>query len=158
MKLVLKQCVLVFFSCVLLGCTTPGEPSADASLDDNRGGHDCISQSSIRDYQVLNDRNLVVTAGVKRKYHMVLSRPAFGLRSTWQIGFRAMSQRICGGTADLVYSDGIMGAESIRVRSIRELNPEELDDLLVQFGKKEPDIEQAPAQDEVKGAEVEELD
>ena len=158
MKLVLKQCVLVFFSCVLLGCTTPGEPSADASLDDNRGGHDCISQSSIRDYQVLDESNLIITEGVKRKYHVVLTRRAFGLRSTWQIGFRSMSGRVCANSADLIFNDGLTGPESVRVRSIRQLSPEDLDDLLIRFGKKESDVGQAPAQEEIKGAEVEELD
>jgi hypothetical protein len=158
MKLVLKQSLLVVFSGILLGCAAPGEPSADAALDDNRGSRDCISQSSIRDYQVLNDSNLIITEGVKRKYHVVLSYPAFGLRSTWQIGFQSRSHRICGGMADLVYNDGIRGAERVRIHSIRELDPEDLDDLLVRFGKKKPDVEQAPAQEEVKGAEVEELD
>ena len=158
MKHVLKQCVLVFFSGSLLACATPGEPSADASLDEDRGGRDCISQSSIRDYQVLDESNLIVTEGVKRKYHVVLSRRAFGLRSTWQIGFHSMSNRICAGMADLVYNDTISRGESIRIHSIREIDPDELDDLLVRFGKKEPDVTQAPAQDDVKGAEVEELD
>jgi len=158
MKHVIKQCVLVLFSGSLLACATPGEPSGETSLAEDRGNRDCISQSSIRDYQVLDDSNLIVTEGVRRKYHVALSRRAFGLRSTWQIGFHTMSGRVCAGTADLVYNDGISGRERIRVRSVRELGPEDLDDLLVRFGKKEPDVEQAPAQDEVKGAEVEELD
>jgi hypothetical protein len=51
-----------------------------------------------------------------------------------------------------------MGNESIRIASIRELSPEEHEHLLIQFGKKEPEIEQTPAPREVKGAEVEELD
>ena len=33
-------------------------------------------------------------------------------------------------------------AEEIRVRSIRELTPEEHEDLLVRFGKKEPEVPQ----------------
>jgi len=49
-------------------------------------------------------------------------------------------------------------AESIRIASIRELSPEDHEDLLIQFGKKKPEIEQTPAPREVKGAEVEELD
>ena len=69
-----------------------------------------------------------------------------------------MTGRVCGGTADLVYSDSFVGPERVGVRSIRELEPEDLDDLLVRFGKKEPDVAQAPAQEEIEGAEVEELD
>ena len=158
MKHVLKQYVLVLFSGSLLACAAPGEPSSGPAFADDRGGRDCISQSSIRDYQVLDESNLIVTAGVKRKYHVVLSHRAFGLRSTWQIGIRSMTGRVCGGTADLVYSDSFVGPERVGVRSIRELEPEDLDDLLVRFGKKEPDVAQAPAQEEIEGAEVEELD
>ncbi len=51
-----------------------------------------------------------------------------------------------------------MDKESIRIASIRELSPEDHDDLLIQFGKKEPEIEQTPEPQEVEGAEVEELD
>jgi hypothetical protein len=51
-----------------------------------------------------------------------------------------------------------MANESIRIESIRELAPEDHEYLLIQFGKKEPEIEQTPVPREVKGAEVEELD
>ena len=53
---------------------------------------------------------------------------------------------------------GHMDNESIRIASIRELSPEDHEDLLIQFGKKEPEIEQTPVPQEVEGAEVEELD
>jgi len=51
-----------------------------------------------------------------------------------------------------------MSNESIRIESIRELTPEDHEYLLIQYGKKEPEIKQTPAPQEVKGAEVEELD
>ena len=158
MKHVIKQYVLILFSGSLLACAAPGEPSADASFAEEQVVRDCISQSSIRDYQVLDESNLIITEGVKRKYHVVLTRRAFGLRSTWRIGFHSMSGRVCANSADLIFNDGLTGPESVRVRSIRQLSPEDLDDLLIRFGKKEPDVEQAPAQEEIKGAEVEELD
>jgi hypothetical protein len=121
-------------------------------------GHDCISQSTIRDYQVLDDRNLIVTAGAKRKYHVQLSRQAFGLRSNWKIGFRSPTGRICSGTGDVVVNDSFGSEETIRISSIKAVEPDELNALLVQFGKKVPEVERAPAQEKVKGAEVEELD
>ena len=158
MQLVIKQCVLVLFSSSLLSCAAPDERSEDATYATEQPRRDCISQSSIRDYQVLDESNLIVTEGVKRKYHVVLAHRAFGLRSTWQIGFRSMSGRVCGYSADLIYNDGLTGPEKVSVRSIRQLSPEDLDDLLIRFGKKKPDVEQAPAQEEIKGAEVEELD
>jgi hypothetical protein len=120
-------------------------------------GSDCISQMTIRDYQVLDDSNLIVTGAAKRKYHVILSRRAFGLASTWRIAFRSSSGRICSGFSEVVVDDGI-GAEVINIRSVRQLTPEEHDDLLVRFGKKEPDVNQATAPEPVEGAEVEELD
>ena len=47
---------------------------------------------------------------------------------------------------------------AIRIESIRELTEAEEEHLLIRFGKKEPEIKQTPAPQEVEGAEVEELD
>jgi len=47
---------------------------------------------------------------------------------------------------------------TIRIASIRELGQEDKDHLLIQYGRKKPEIEQTPAPQDVKGAEVEELD
>jgi hypothetical protein len=121
------------------------------------GRPDCISTRTIRDYRVLDDANLVVTANANRKYHISLSRRAVGLRASWKIGFRATSGRICGGFDDIIVDDGF-GPERIRIADIRELTPEEYDELLVRFGKKEPTTKPAPATKPVESAEVEELD
>jgi len=64
---------------------------------------------------------------------------------------------ICAMSGDVVVNDGIR-PESYRIRSVRELSPEDLEALLIRFGKKKPEIEQTPATQEVDGAEVEELD
>ena len=157
-QLLIKHSVIVFTLCSLVACAAPGEPRNTASLSDEPVSRDCISQSSIRDYQVLDDSNLIVTASVRRKYHVQLSRRAFGLRSTWKIAFRSPTGMICGGSSDLVFDDGMRSYEQIGVRSIRELSAEETDDLLVRFGKKEAETKQALATEEVDGAEVEELD
>jgi len=156
-KNILKQLVTIVISSVLVACAASGEPTEMSADDRQSRGRDCISQSSIRDYQVLDDSNLIVTASVKRKYHVILTRRAFGLRSTWKIGFRSPTARICSGSGEIVFQDG-MGPERITIRSVRELTPDEADELLVRFGKKEPEFEQAPATEDVEGAEVEELD
>lgn len=149
--------LITVFSGSLVACATT-EKTPDEVADEGGSRHsDCISQTTIRDYQVLDDSNLIVTAAVKRKYHIVLSRRAFGLRSSWNIRFWSSSGRICPGFGELIVNDG-MRPERIRIKSIRELSPDDLDDLLVQFGKKEPEIEQTPAPEEIGGAEVEELD
>jgi len=156
-KVFLKQILIVAFSCSLLACAASEQAPDTADREPASRAHDCISQSSIRDYRVLDDSNLIVTAAVKRKYHLILTRRAFGLRSTWNIGFRSPMGLICPNSGELIIDDGF-GPERFHIRSIRQLSPEDLDDLLVRFGKKEPEFEQAPATEEVEGAEVEELD
>jgi hypothetical protein len=157
-KRFIKQLIIAVSLSSLGACAGSGEPRDDANLADTPTGRDCISQSSIRDYQVLDESNLILTAGVKRKYHMKLSRRAYGLRSSWKIAFRSPSGRVCAGMSDIIFEDGFDTYEQIRVDSIRELSPEEADDLLIQFGKKKDETKQAPATEEIDGAEVEELD
>lgn len=156
-KYLLKPLVILFFSSTILGCATSSTAPEELANEPTPRGNDCISQGSIRDYEVLDDGNLIVTGGVKRKYHVALMRRAFGLRSSWRIGFQTRSAQVCPGFSDLVFDDGT-GLQSIQVSSIRALTPEEYDDLLVRFGKKQPEVKQAPAPEKVEGAEVEALD
>jgi len=58
----------------------------------------------------------------------------------------------------VVVNDSFGSNETIQISSIKEVEPDELNALLVQFGKKVPEVERAPVQEDVKGAEVEELD
>ena len=88
---------------------------------------------------------------------MTLQRRAFGLRSSWGIAFNSPTGRICGGFGEVVF-EGNPVPESIRIASVRQLTPEEEDDLLIRFGLKEPEIERMPAPTEVEGADIEELD
>jgi len=157
-KTFIKPVVIVFLSSVLVACAAQGEPSDSLAYEDESRGDDCISQSTIRDYQVLDEGNLIVTASARRNYHVVLRRRAFGLRSTWQVGFRSPMSRICSGTAELIFDDGFGRTDGIQIASIRELSPEGVDELLIRFGKKDPEFEQAPVEADVPGAEVEELD
>jgi len=75
------------------------------------------------------------------------------------IVFDSRTSRICSGFSEIVVRD-IMGdrTEAIGILDIRLLNPGDEEDLLIKFGKKEPEIKQAPVPQEVEGAEVEELD
>ncbi|MCP4301708.1 MAG: hypothetical protein GY783_14065 [Gammaproteobacteria bacterium] len=87
----------------------------------------------------------------------MLQRRALGLRSSWSIAFKSPTSRICSGFSEMVFQ-GHFDGESIRIASIRELSKEDEEDLLIRYGKKEPEIKQTPAPQEVNGAEVEELD
>ena len=152
-----KQLVIIVCSSVLLSCASPqkGPDSVDSEATARRS--DCIFQSSIRGYTVLDESNLIVSAAGRRTYHVVLRRRAYGLSSSWGIRFESPTGRICSSFSEVIF-DGHLANESIRIASIRELTPEDHEYLMIQFGKKEPEFEQTPAPREVKGAEVEELD
>ena len=159
----IKHSLILLSSCYIVACaaTDPGAESGE--IQAVSAGSDCISERSIRDYTVLDDANLIVRESRNRNYHMELARPAYGLRSSWRIEFRDSVGRICGGSSDIVVADGA-GVSSasfdrtVRIRSIRRLTPEDEEDLLIRFGKKEPEIEQPRQPEKVGGAEVEELD
>lgn len=154
---VLKQLFIAGVSSTLLACAGSSEPSLGDEPDGASPRSDCISSRTIRDYRVLDDANLIVTANSNKKYHLTLSRRAVGLRASWKIAFRSTGGRVCGRFDDIIVDDGL-GPESIRIAAIMQLTPEEYDALLVRFGEKEPAIEPAPATDDVESAEVEELD
>jgi len=155
--MLIKQFIIICFSSILLACagseTAPDGDDSGASS----GRTDCIFRSSIRGYSVLDESNLVIEGSGRRNYHVVLRRRAHGIRSTWAIGFDSPTSRVCAGFSEVVFK-GHMDNESIRILSIRELSQEDHESLLIQFGKKKPEIETTPGPREVEGAEVEELD
>ena len=145
-----KQWFILLLSSSLLAC-------AGTVSDPDSSRPDCISQSSIRGYTVLDDANLIVEGSSRRKYHVGLQRRAFGLSSSWNIAFRSPTGRVCASFSELIYV-GDFERESIRIASIKELTTDEEEILLIQYGKKKPEIEHTPAPIEQPGAEVEELD
>lgn len=153
----IKQFISITILSSLLGCATPGQDTIPDDSGSERRGTDCISRSAIRDYQVLDDSNLIVTAAARRKYHVVLGRGAVGLRSSWQIAFHSPTSQVCAGFGEIVVDDGF-GPEGFRIASVRELTPEDEEELLIRFGKIEPKYKQPPRKQDVEGAEVEELD
>jgi hypothetical protein len=157
MKSTIKHSFIVFTLSITLGCAgTPGDETHGLSESGSRRG-DCIHEPSIRGYSILDEQNLIVEAAGRRKYHVELMRRAIGLRSSMGIAFYSSMSRICGGFSDIVF-DGQFDGESIRIKSIRELSPDELEAILIDFGKLEPEIRSAPVPQDVRGADVEELD
>jgi len=144
---------------MLVACASSEERDETANSGADRSREDCIHQPSIRGYNVLDEQNLIVDAAGRRKYHVVLRRRAHGLRNTWGIAFDAQTSRVCSGFGEVIYkSDFGNMKETVRISEIRLLTPEDEETLLIRFGKKEPEIKQTPAPQEVQGAEVEELD
>ena len=156
-NILIKHWFIVVCSSVLFACASTENSATTVPASEVSARSDCISQSSIRDYRVLDDANLIVTEGVSRTYHVELLRRAHGLRSSRAIGFDSATGRICGRFDDLLY-DGSLGTERVAIVSVRRLSPEQEEELLIRFGKKEPEYEQPRRPNEVEGAEVEELD
>jgi hypothetical protein len=141
----------------MVACASdPDKPLSEPAADFERGT-DCIFQATVRDYEVLDNSNLVVTATGRKKYHVRLSRPAFALGSTWGIGFNTRLSQICPGTADIVLS-GSLEPETVPIAGIRSLSEDDYDNLLIRFGEKVPEQTKTPPDSDIEGAEVEELD
>jgi hypothetical protein len=155
--MLIKQLIILVYSSGILACVGSNEGVDEANYEQSAGRSDCISEGTIRNFQVLDQSNLIITAAGKRKYHMVLSRPAYGLQSTWRLGFVGPTSQICAGFGEVVYDQGF-GSEKIRILSLTRLSPEQEEMLLVQFGLKEPEFEHPRTPEKVEGARVEELD
>ena len=128
-----------------------------SAIDLDHRGSDRIWIRTIRDYTVLDDRNLLIWASPKRPYFVRLSSPAWGLRGSFQIGTISRDDRLCPYGGDALVFDSA-GRVTARIASILRISEDEANWLLVRFGRKEPADDQAPAPKPVAGAEVEELD
>jgi len=153
----IKQLFITITSCALASCASPESVAETGKTGAGGGRTDCIFRSSIRGYSVLDEANLIIEGSGRRKYHVALRQRAYGISSSWGITFDSPTSRVCAGFSEVVFDDHLNG-QSIAIASIRELSPEDYEDLLIRYGKMKPEIEQTPAPAEVKGAEVEELD
>ena len=103
------------------------------------------------------DRSTLLMEGMgNRDYLVTLVSPAFELSSAFRLGFSSRDDWLCPYGGDRIVFDGV-GNESVMIRGISRVTPEQKEDLLIRYGKKEPDEQQDQAPPEVKGAEVEEL-
>ena len=157
MKRYLKQLVILFILGNFSLFSTAFADDLDAGFELDYRGSDCISIRTIRDYTALDDKNLLIWASAKRPYFVRLFSPAWGLRSSFQLGTVSRDDRLCPYGGDALVFDSA-GRDTARIASIRRISPDEADWLLVRFGKKDPAEEQAPAPEPLEGAEVEELD
>ena len=153
-----KQLLMIISSCCLIACASTEQGAAEEAKVADSTGTDCISNSTIRNYTILDNANLIVAQGASRKYHVELRRPAHGLRASRAIGFQSQSGLICGRFSEVLIDGDGLNMEKIRISSIWRLTPESEEDLLIRFGKIEPEIEQTRQPETVEGAEVEELD
>jgi len=157
MKTLLKQLIVIACSSVFVINAGAADESRKSIDDLNLRGSDCILIRTIRDYTALDDSHLLIRGSARRGYFVTLGRPAFGARSSYRLGFSSRDDQLCPYGGDSIVFGGL-GNESISVRSISRVNEEQIDQILIRFGKKTPTEKQTPTPAEVKGAEVEELD
>lgn len=135
----------------LAGCATTD--AGDRAAPDDPGGRasDCIFSSSIRDFTALDNRNLILDVPGSRAYHVVLASPSLNLETEFRIGIldRDGDNRICPFGRDRILIDGPL-REEISIRSIRQLDEEDLEALRVEFG-----LDEAAPEDSVTVTEVE---
>jgi Family of unknown function (DUF6491) len=153
----MKHIVILF----LLGFALSAEaadPATSGNISDiGRNGSDCIWMRTVRDYTPLDDRNLILWGPGKRGYLVTLLYRSFDLRSSMGLGFSSRDDQLCPYGGDEIVVNGL-SREAIGIRSIAELDAQQVEQVMIRFGKKEPNEQQTPAGHDVKGAEVEELD
>lgn len=156
-KNLIKQCFIAVISCgILHGCASTGEQN-ELGDDIDYSGSDCISIRTIRDYTPLDRSNLLIEGAGKRTYLVSLMHSSLELRSSFGIGFSSRDDWLCPYGGDEIVVESLSG-ERVRIRSISRLNEEQVEDVLIRYGKIEPSEEQDPAPaEELQGAEVEEL-
>ncbi len=157
MKNDLNQLFLIVSASTFLTGAVLADSDAEDTDNDRMGRSDCIFSSSIRGYTVLDERNLLIEGTGRRQYHVVLTRRAWGLKSSWNLGIKSPTSQVCAGFSEIRLDPHHSALDTVRIQAITRLTEDEHEDILVRFGKKEPSYEQTPAPREVKGAEVEEL-
>lgn len=147
--------VTLLFLSFLAACAGTGEERTAEARDIDYHGSDCILISTIRDYRTLDDRNLLIYGPANRAYFVTLFRPSFELRSSFQLGFSSRDDQLCPYGGDAIVVGGLT-PEEVGIQSISRVDEQQVEQLLVRYGKKKLSGPQTPEPGKVKGAEVEE--
>ena len=70
----MKQIFIVCIASILLACASPEKEPSSADFEPSTRTSDCILEGTIRDYRVLDESNLVVTASGRLNDHIELTR------------------------------------------------------------------------------------
>ena len=152
----IKQIINIIVSSNFLISCAPGDGNIRDHADTAYRGSDCISILTIRDYTPLDSRSLLIEGAGKTNYYVQLVMSSFGLRSSYQLGVQSRDDRLCPYGGDQIVVGGL-DEERVGIRSISRLKADQLRDLLIRYGKMEPEEQPDPAPVELESAEVEEL-
>jgi hypothetical protein len=155
-KNLIKQLIAIVISCSLLNISAIAEEQDRLPNDLDLNGSDCIWIRTIRDYTPLSRDSLLIHVSGKRSYFVRLLTPGFGLKSSFQLGTRSRDEQLCPYGGDSIIFDSLPGGEA-RIRAISRVTPDQVEQLLIRYGKKEPGDTEDPTPPVMSGAEVEEL-
>ena len=142
-----KRHIFIFIAALWLSQPGPSLGQDDEDKDWPKPRNDCVRIDLIRDFQVLDGKNLVVWAPSRRHpFHLRLFSQCFGLRSAEGVIFEGSLGRICGGAGDyLIIQDEILArrrsfapTDRCSIGSVTKLNDDMLFELRVEHGKAPP--------------------
>jgi hypothetical protein len=94
---------------------------------------DCIVNRGVRDYDVLDDQNLIIYGPGSSAFHVEMTTPSNNLRSEIAVGILDNDGRICPYGGDAILVDGPI-PERIPIRSIEALDEADVEALMVRYG------------------------
>ena len=157
MKSSIKQLVIVLILSISLTNIGAAAEAENSVQDLNYNGTDCIWLRTVRDYTVLDDRNLLIHGSGKRSYFVTLLQPSFEIRSSTGLEFSSRDSQVCPYGGDGIVFNGL-SREEVRIRSISRVTADQVELLMVRFGRIKADAPKAPAPKHLEGARVEEQD
>ena len=130
----------------------PPRPSVRAGEFGTPG---CFLRQSVQNFDVLDDRNLIIYApGKADAYHVQVSPPSGQLRFAHALAFESQGSSVCGYAGDgLIIAEAGTGPRRLSITGIYRLDAAALDGLQVRFGKKSVPGATTPQAGE--GAEIE---
>jgi hypothetical protein len=99
---------------------------------------------------------MLIKGSGNRSYLVTLMTPSVDMRSSIQLGFVSRDDSLCPYGGDRLIFGGLSNYD-VSIRGISRLTSDQVEELLIRYGRKEPEEQQDQVPPEVKGAEVEEL-
>jgi len=90
----------------------------------------------VRDFEVLDERNLIIQGPGDTAYHVVLTLPANDIETELMIGVldNDGDGRICPFGGDSIIVEGVL-TQRVPIRSVERIDETDVEALQVQFGR-----------------------
>jgi len=121
----MKRLAVAVAICAAAQVMSMGAANATSATPPKKNGNECIFISTVGNYRVLDDRNLVIWApGRRDAYHVELNFPLFSLNSSFQMAMidKDHDGRLCGFSMDRIGVRDFGHPESATIRSMTKLD------------------------------------